>query len=147
MARIDIKLPGVFTFVTRVPVRIGDINRGQHVGHLAILGIIEEARARFWTRCGQPEQDRTQADFGFIIADLAIVYLRQVSYSPDLRIEVATGDFSAKGYAIYYRVSECATGLEIARAKTGIVVFDYRRQKALEVPEDLKERLTSDYLT
>ncbi len=147
MARVDIKVPVRFTFSTNVAVRIGDINRGQHIGHIAILTIIEEARARFWTLCGQPEQERLKATFGFIIADLAVTYLRQASYGGDLRVEIAVGDFSAKGYAIYYRVSAEAQGLEIARAKTGIVVFDYRQQKAIEVPLDLKERLERSYLT
>ena len=147
MARVDIRLPARFTFSTTVAVRIGDINRGQHIGHIAILSIIEEARARFWSRCGQPEQDRSRAEFGFIIADLAVMYLRQVSYGCELKVEIAVGDFSRKGYAIYYRVSEGAKDLEIARAKTGIVVFDYGRQRAIEVPLELKEKLERSYLT
>jgi acyl-CoA thioester hydrolase len=146
MNRVDIRLPAEFTFAVGVPLRIGDVNRGGHVGHIAVLSIIEEARAQFWSRCGEPEQHASRGDFGFIIADLAVNYVRQIAYGSELGIEIAAGDFSSKGYAIYYRVVDCTSGIEIARAKTGIVVFDYRQQKPVEVPPDLKDRLTRNYL-
>jgi acyl-CoA thioester hydrolase len=145
LARVQIKLPEAFTFSTGVPVRVGDINRGQHVGHLAILSMIEEARARFWQRCGYPENQSAGPAYGFIIADLSVIYLKQVNYGPPLTIKITVGEFSSKGYDILYRISD-EKGDEVARAKTGIVVFDYVQQKAAALSEEMAARLKKDYL-
>jgi acyl-CoA thioester hydrolase len=146
MARIEIRLPETFNFSTWVPIRVGDINRGQHVGHVAILSIIEEARARFWVACGYAEQERGESGVGFIIADLAVIYLRQAAYGPSLKVDITATDFARKGYDLIYRVSNDLAGIEIARAKTGIVVFDYGLQKSIPVSDELRERLTKNYL-
>jgi acyl-CoA thioester hydrolase len=146
MARVEIRLPDKFTFSTEVPIRVGDINRGQHVGHVAILSIIEEARARFWMSCDYSKEERDETGIGFIIADLAVVYLKQSGYGPPLRVELAVTDFSRKGYDIVYKVSDSAAEVEIARAKTGVVVFDYGRQEPIPVSAELKDKLSRNYL-
>jgi acyl-CoA thioester hydrolase len=145
MSRIEIRLPDKFNFFTEVPIRIGDVNRGQHVSHVALITIIEEARARFWSICGYGEQERDEKEIGFIIADLAINYIKQITYGPPLKVEIGVNDFSRKGYDIVYRVSDILD-IEVARAKTGIVVFDYRKQQAISLPDELRKSLTQTYL-
>ena len=47
MARVKLQLPVTFSFQTNIPIRIGDINYGGHMGHDAVLPIIQEARVQF----------------------------------------------------------------------------------------------------
>jgi acyl-CoA thioester hydrolase len=47
--RIEIEVPGKFLFSTPIPIRIGDINRANHLSHVNLVQIIEEARAQFLT--------------------------------------------------------------------------------------------------
>ena len=35
------------------------------------------------------------------------------------------------------------TGLELARAKTGLVFYDYRLKRATQIPQELKDKLNS----
>jgi acyl-CoA thioesterase FadM len=47
MARIKLTLPSAFGFKTQIPVRIQDLNYGNHVSNDAILSIMHEARMQY----------------------------------------------------------------------------------------------------
>jgi acyl-CoA thioester hydrolase len=142
MSRLDISLPEFISFSTSIPVRIGDINSGHHLDHASMVLIVQEARAQFLSSRGYSEKYDVNSGLGFIIADLSIIYKKQVSYGQRLRIEVAAMDFSQKSFDIVYRLTEEQSGLEVARAKTGIVTFHYHRQQVIQVPESVKENLS-----
>ena len=46
MARVEIELPEQFPFATEIPIRISDINYGNHLGNDAVLSLAQEARVR-----------------------------------------------------------------------------------------------------
>ncbi|MBI2980613.1 MAG: thioesterase family protein [Chloroflexi bacterium] len=141
MPRIEISLPAQFSFSTDIPIRISDINRGQHLGHTAVLVIIEEARFRFLNSLGYAERDSNGV--GHIIADAGIVYKRQGYYGQTLKVEIAVTDFTTKGCDLVYKISDTSTGAEIARAKTGMLFYDYQQQKTVPVPADFKEKFSN----
>jgi 4-hydroxybenzoyl-CoA thioesterase len=76
---------------------------------------------------------------GLIISDVVIVYKSEAFYGETLKIEVASRDFSKYGCDFVYKITEKETGREVARAKTGIVFFDYEERKVVSVPERFKE--------
>jgi acyl-CoA thioester hydrolase len=45
---------------------------------------------------------------------------------------VGVADFNKYGCDFVYRVTEQASGREVARAKTGIVFFDYRKRRVIQ---------------
>ena len=139
MSRITIDLPSEFTFSTDIPIRIGDINRGMHLGHDSFLTIIEEARARFIKSLGYAENNIEGV--GLIMTDASIVYLRQGDYGQTLKVEIAINDFTTRSFDMVYRVSDRDTGVEMTRAKTGFVFYDYQKQKMVAVSPSLKEKL------
>lgn len=142
MPRIQINLPDKFGFSTVVPIRMGDINRGIHVSHVAILSIMEEARAQFWISHGYTEQVNIQTNIGFIVGDVGIIYKRQINYGQSLKVEIAAADFSEKSFDLLYLISDFANGEEAVRAKTRLLIFDYAKQVVIPVPEELKKKLT-----
>ena len=136
MGRIQIQLPKTFTFSTDIGVRISDINYGNHLGNDAVLRLINEARVRFLRQYGFSEFDI--GGFGLILTDAVIVYKSQGFYGDQLKIEVAAAEPSRHGCDLYYRLTNKATGKEVARAKTGLVLFDYAVNKMALLPEDFK---------
>lgn len=133
MARVKLELPEKFDFVTEMPVRITDINYGQHLGNDALLSFIHEARVRFLASLGLSELD--VGGCGLIMVDAVIVYKAQAVYGDMLSIEVAAREFAPLGCDLVYRVSNPKSGTEIARAKTGILCYDYSRRKVVKCPE------------
>jgi acyl-CoA thioester hydrolase len=140
MARIKINLPDKFIFATKIPIRINDINYGGHLRNDSILSIVHEARVRFLKKFGYSELNVEGC--GIIMSDSAIVYKSEGYYGDVLRIEVTIDDFSKFGCDFIYKISNKETNKEIARAKTGIVFFDYENKKMVEVPEKFKTVLS-----
>jgi len=56
MSRLDIPLPEKFIFSTKIPIRIGDINRASHLSHVNLIQILEEARAQFVVNLGYKDE-------------------------------------------------------------------------------------------
>ena len=137
MPRVEIALPEHFPFRTTLEVRVGDLNYGNHVGNDQVLGLIHEARRRYIRSLGA---DEIGADgTGFVIADAAVVYRAQAFYGDSLDIEVAAGEFQSRSCAFIYKVSKA--GAVVAEARTGVVCFDFKAQKATAFPAALLQKL------
>jgi acyl-CoA thioesterase FadM len=141
MARVKLDLPEKFAFSTEISVRISDINYGGHLGHDSILSLTHEARVRMLREYCFTEIDIDGV--GLIVSDVVIVYKSEAFYGETFKIEIATCDFSKYGCDFVYRITEKESGREVARAKTGIVFFDYKERKIAPVPEKFKEILVS----
>ncbi|MGE0085146.1 MAG: acyl-CoA thioesterase [Desulfococcaceae bacterium] len=137
MARIKLDLPETFTFSAELPIRIYDINYGSHLGNDAVLRLMHEARMQWFRQYGLGELDID--GIGLVISDAVIVYQSQGLYGDVLTIGMAAADLGRYGCDFFYRISNKDTGMEVARAKTGIVFFDYSIRKVAAVPERFRK--------
>lgn len=142
MARIKLDLPKHFPFVTELRVRITDVNYGGHMGNDSLLGLLHEARVRFLKHCGFSELNI--CGLGIIMADSVILYKSEAFPGETLEIAVTVADFNQYGCDFVYRVSEKSSGREVARAKTGIVFFDYAQRVVQHVPPAFRELFAGD---
>jgi len=137
MARLKLELPSQFPFRTRLSVRVTDLNYGDHLGNDALLGMIHEARVRFLRELGYTEKDIEGV--GILMGDCAIIYKAQGFLGEEIGIAVSAGDFTRVGCDLFYLL-EKADGTELARAKTGIVFYDYTTQGVRPVPKGFRAR-------
>lgn len=148
MARIKIDLPESFSFTTEIPVRITDINYGGHAGNDTILSLIHEARVQFLNNAGYSELNF--AGTSLIMADVGIEFKNELFYRDVVIVSVAASDFSKVSFDIYYKLEKVLRQAQdtkkviVAAAKTGMVCFDYEKKKITAVPEEAKEKLTTD---
>lgn len=141
MARVKIDMPESFRFMTQVPVRISDINYGNHLGNDAIMSILHEARMRYLANFGATELQALGT--ALIMADAAIIYKGEGFYGDLLTVELTAEEFTAVGFDFYYRITTFRGGqlAVIAEAKTGMVCFDYSARKVARLPEALQSAL------
>jgi acyl-CoA thioester hydrolase len=137
MPRVEIPLPDTFLFRTELPIRIGDVNYGGHLGNDAVLSIAHEARVRFLAAHGFTELDVAGA--GIIMVDAALVFRAEGQYGMTLAVEIAADDVRTRGCDLLYRITDATTGKEIARVKTGIVFFDYATRRVVTMPAAFRE--------
>lgn len=142
MARVTIDLPEEFQFSTDIPVRISDINYNNHLGHDSIITLIHEARVRFLNAHGFTELDID--GFGLVMTDLLVLYKAEVFYGEILSIEVDIRDFTKYGFDFVYRITNKETDTEVARAKTGVLIYDYAKRKVVGIPKNFRSAMTSD---
>jgi acyl-CoA thioester hydrolase len=142
MPRIKLDLPEKFNFSTNLHVRISDINYGNHLGNDALLSLIHEARLRFLKSMGYSEGDID--GIGLIMADSAIVYKSEGFHGDRLTIEVSVQDITRSFCDFIYKIANKKTGKEVARAKTGLIFYDYTKKKIVRVPEKFKALYTDN---
>ena len=132
MPRAKLELPAKFHFSTEIHVRISDINYNDHLGNDAVLSIIHEARVRFYNNYGFTELNVEGA--GTIMSDAILVYKSESHYGDVVKVEIAVNDLQKKGFDFLYLLTNKTTAKEIARAKTGIVFYDYQDRKIVDMP-------------
>lgn len=132
MPRIKIDLPERFSFTTEIPIYINHINYGNHLDNSALLSLVSEARVRFFKAFGYTELNVEGC--GIIVADVAVQYKSEAFHGEVLVFVMAANDFNKYGCDLVWRISDQASGREVARGKTGIMFFDYTARKAALVP-------------
>ena len=141
MPRIKIDLPETFAFSTEIPVYIGHINYGHHLDNAALISLVAEARVRFFKALGYSELD--VEGVGIVVADVAAQYKSEAFHGETLVIDMAADDFNKFGCDLVWRVTDKASGREVARGKHGIVFFDYAIRRLAAVPPAFRARLAA----
>jgi acyl-CoA thioester hydrolase len=143
MARIKIEIPEKIHDRLSISVRITDVNYGNHMGNDALVSIIHEARVQWLIKMGYTEMNIEGASI--IMSDLAVCYLSESFYGDQLDISIAIGEISSAGFELYYLIETVREEkkITVAKAKTGIVFYDYKSKKIAMVPNDFKTKINS----
>jgi len=140
MARVHIELPQPVLFTTELPVRIDDINYGAHLGNDAVLSLAQEARLRFIVSRGFTNE-LDIGGVGLVMADAMVAYRAEGHYGMVLKVELGAADVRTRSFELLYRMTDVASGVEIARVKTGMLWFDYATRKVVKMPEAFQRAL------
>jgi acyl-CoA thioester hydrolase len=135
MARVKLDIPQNKIFATDIPVRITDINYGNHVGNDALVSIVHEARMQWLAHNKYTELNLAGA--ALIMADLAIEYKAESFYGDALNVAISIGEITKISFEIFYEITTTRNDKKIliANAKTGMVCFDYEARKVMSIPE------------
>jgi len=138
MARVKIEIPEQIIGTFIIPIRIADINYGNHVGNDAFVSIIHEARMQWLQQYGYTELKIE--GLGLIMSDLAIEFKNESFYGDMVEVKLGAGEISRVGFELYYQLlaKRNTEDIILANAKTGMVCYDYNAKKVAAVPEKLK---------
>lgn len=141
MARIKIEIPEKIIATFHIPVRIADINYGNHVGNDAFVSIIHEARMQWLQKYGYTELNIE--GIGLIMSDLVIEFKNESFYGDVVEVKLGASDVSRVSFVLYYQLFATRNNKNIllANAKTGMVCYDYSAKKVAAIPEKLKSIL------
>lgn len=138
MARVKMIIPQNKLAVITIPVRITDINYGNHVGNDAFVSIIHEARIQWLSEINCSELNIGGA--GLIMGDLTIEFKKEGFYGDVLEVQIHLGEISTVGFELYYQLSAKRNNelVVLANAKTGMVCYDYTNKKVAVIPASFK---------
>jgi len=141
MAGIITGMPEQFIFKTEIPVRITDINYGNHVGNDAVLSILHEARVQYLIHHGF--QELNCGGPGLIMKDVTIDFRSEIKYGDTLVAGVAAANFTTVSFELFYRLEKKGTEKKsiVVNAKSTMVTYNYALQKISKVPDAVKEKL------
>jgi len=138
MARIKLEIPDRIIGTFTIPIRIADINYGNHVGNDAFVSIIHEARMQWLHQYGYTELKIE--GIGLIMSDLVLEFKNESFYGDIVEIKLGVGEISRVGFDLYYQLfaKRNTESILLANAKTGMICYDYDAKKVASVPEKLK---------
>ena len=138
MARVKIDVPANHIATVTIPVRITDINYGNHVGNDAFVGIIHEARVQWLQQhhCTELNID----GIGVIMSDLAVEFKSESFYGDIIEVQLGCGETGRVNFELFYTLSAIRKNEKIilAHAKTSMVCYNYTAKKVAAIPEKLK---------
>jgi acyl-CoA thioester hydrolase len=135
MARVKLIMPKNSIAVITVPVRISDINYGNHLGNDALVSILQEARMQWLASHNFTELNIAGA--ALIMADLAVEYKAESFYGDVLSVAISIGEITKISFEFFYEITTTRNDKKIliAKAKTGMVCFDYEARKVTNIPQ------------
>ena len=143
MPRVKIDLPEkLFDISIKIPVRITDINYGDHVGNDSIVSIIHEARMQFLRNHNYTELNIE--GIGLIMSALVVEFKNESFYQDIIDVKMGRGDISKVSFELFYNLSVTRDNkqITIANANTTMVCYNYELKKVVSIPGKLKEILS-----
>lgn len=143
MARVKLQIPPNKIATLTIPVRITDINYGNHLGNDAFVSIIHEARMQWLQQYGYTELNIEGA--GLILADLIVEFKNESFYRDVIEVNIFVGEIVKVSFELYYQLFTKRNDkvIELALAKTGIVCYDYAAKKVMSIPVKLNDILNT----
>ena len=142
MPRVKLELPSNSLGTFLIPVRITDINYGNHVGNNAIVEIIHEARVQFLRSHNFTELNA--GGVALIMNELVVEYKNESFYNDQLNVVVFCGEITRVSFEIFYEISVMRDQINIiiAHAKTGMVGYNYEEKKVAAITNELRVALS-----
>ena len=132
MPRIRLHEQPLYEFHYELVLQPRDINYGGHLGHDTLVTLVHSARADLLRSLGFSEKDLGDGQTAIIMSDLAVNYRGEGLLFDVLRIETHAGEMTRNSFRLFHRVTRGGTVL--ALVETGLIAFNYRDHKIVEVP-------------
>jgi len=142
MDRVKLKLIEQFSFSTIISIRITDINYGGHVGNDSFLSLIHEARQQFLHHFNYSEL--AFEGTSLIMCDVSIEFKKELHYGDQVKVSVGATAFDKIGFDLHYLLEVHKKGevFLAAKAKTGMMCYDYSAKKKVPVPIEASGKLS-----
>lgn len=131
-------MPETYHDIVSLPVRITDINYGNHVGNDSVVSLLHEARVLWFAKYGFTEFNA--GNNSLIMGHLAVEYKQQIIYPNFLHITIAIDNISSSSFEIFYEMKN-EKNETMVKAYTGMVCYDYKGNKVAKMTDQLRNML------
>jgi len=131
-----------YKFFHPTEVRYGDLDPQGHVNNGKYLTYFEQARVHYLIRLGLFSTDQSFMDLGLIVADIHIKYNAPTHFGDEIKTGVRTAKIGNKSIIIDHTILDARTGMEMAKGEVVTVMYDYRSQKTIPVPEEWRVKIS-----
>ena len=140
MPRIQLIPAPRYPFVTEIQIYISHVNQGGHLDNAQLLTLVSEARVRFFKSLGYVES--AVEGVLTVVGDIVAQYQSEGFHGETMRVEMLPADFNKYGFDLQFRMSDKASGREVALGKIGIVFITREHRKVALVPAAFRERVS-----
>jgi acyl-CoA thioester hydrolase len=119
-------------------VRFRDIDSFSHVNNAVYFTYLEIARNAYWTKLFGP---RRQRQANFIIARAELDYRTQANEEDSLLVGIRVSSIGTSSFEFRYAIVEEGSRRVIAEGASVQVMFDYKANQKVPMPEAVKDRI------
>lgn len=132
-----------FHFSISILVRFADCDMLGHVNHAKMFTYMEEARGHYLTDILKMEftPSKTSPDVSAILAEASCAYKSPAKFEETLTIQTRILELGRSSFVMDYRIIEQKTSRLVATGKTTGVFFDYKNQKSVSIPVEIREKI------
>ena len=127
-------------FSTNIEVRFRDLDALGHVNNAVFFTYFEEGRKHFSKIVFEVSDI---SDFKFIMAHIQCDFIRPIQFNDHVILQMWVKNIGTKSFSFEYRlVAFSDEAMVYAAGKSIKVCYDYEKNRSIEVPAKMRERLT-----
>ncbi len=130
-----------FRFKMKLDIRWSDMDEMRHVNNAVYLTYFEQARVFYFHEACE----WNWKEIGAILANAHVDYIRPVVFPNPTYIYLRTSKLGNKSFELHYMITSFVNGVEelTTTGHTTMVMFDYKTNKSVAMPENIRERITA----
>jgi acyl-CoA thioester hydrolase len=126
-----------FPTVIHLPVQWGDMDSYQHVNNIIYFRWFESARIAYLEQIGLKAMYHG-AGIGPILAAIDCNYRRQLTYPDTVAVGARISRIGRTSFEMEHALVSTSQQALVADGKSTIVTFDYKAQRPIPVPDDIR---------
>lgn len=127
-------------FSTSIEVRFRDLDALGHVNNAVYFTYFEEGRKHFSRKVFGVSDI---SDFKFIMAHIQCDFIRPIQFNDHVILQMWVKNIGTKSFSFEYRLVDFSDeAMVYASGKSIQVCYDYETNRSIEVPAEMRERLT-----
>jgi acyl-CoA thioester hydrolase len=127
-------------FSTNIEVRFRDLDAIGHVNNAVFFTYFEEGRKHFSKKVFDVSD---VSDFNFIMAHIQCDFIKPIQFNDHVILQMWVKDIGTKSFSFEYRLVDLSDeAMVYATGKSIQVCYDYQKNRSIEVPAKMRERLT-----
>ena len=127
-------------FSTNIEVRFRDLDAIGHVNNAVFFTYFEEGRKHFSKKVFDVSD---VSDFNFIMAHIQCDFIKPIQFNDRVILQMWVKDIGTKSFSFEYRLVDFSDeAMVYATGKSIQVCYDYQKNRSIEVPAKMRERLT-----
>jgi acyl-CoA thioesterase FadM len=140
MKKVVLKEYQNYPHQVEVGVRVTDLHYQKHLSYDRLVAMTQHVRAKMLEYLGVSEMDMGDGLAAPMVPDLVVVMQGEAVLGDRLIFETGICDMGRSSFRIAHRV-KTTDDTPIAMIEITIVTFDYKKRKAVLLPEKLKKGL------
>lgn len=128
-----------FNVVVAFEVTFRDTDAMGHANNAVYLTWLENARMEYWRRLAGRDADYREVPF--VLGRAEVDYRAPAHAGDQLRLGARAARLGNRSFDLVYRLERSRDQGLVAEGRTVQVMYDYRRQRSMEMPEEFRDRL------
>jgi acyl-CoA thioester hydrolase len=131
-----------FHISTSIKVRFADCDLMGHVNNAKFFTYLEQSRLEYFKNFPELNflESQKSPELSFILAEISCTFKSPAFLDETLIVKTRTSELKRSSFVMEYEIVEEKTLRLVATARSVQVMFNYREQKSVAIPDSIRER-------